>query len=80
VKITIKYFDIKLLLTIDVNALLRDCAVTLGERISVIFEEMTPEEKMAAVGDIGDVSVIKDRVMIFAGSDRRADIEQRIRK
>jgi hypothetical protein len=80
VKIYIKYFNIKQLLTIDVNALLRDCAVTLGERISVTFEEMTPEEQEAAVGDMGGVSVIKDRVLIFTGSDRRADIEQRIRK
>ncbi|MCA8992937.1 MAG: hypothetical protein KDA88_13190 [Planctomycetaceae bacterium] len=80
-RIIIKYYNRRMLLTVDVNALLQTVFDACGDRVGIEFAEMDEVEKDGATEIIEGMRAIRNRSYILemtSGEDilRREDLEK----
>lgn len=74
-KIVVKYYALKLLVSMDLNYLVQRLRETFGEKLVIVFEEMSEAEKETSVEYVMQIALVRKRVMVFADGRRRKDIE-----
>src|SRR4051812_43768345 len=79
--VIMKYHNSRMLLTVDLNALLGVLFDVYGDSMSVEFAAMSEEERAKTIDKLGEVRAVRDRFQVFEIQDkniehRRLDIER----
>jgi hypothetical protein len=80
-RIVVKYHNRRMLLTVDLNALLDTLFDAYGDGVIVEFAEMNEREKAESIDAVEGLRAVRDRFRIYdvgspSGARRREDLEQ----
>lgn len=80
-RVVVKYYSRRMLLTVDLSALLNTLFDAFGDEVSVEFMAMNELERRASTEETAPVPVVRDRFQVFdigaeTGTRRRPDVEQ----
>jgi hypothetical protein len=80
-RIVVKYHNRRMLLTVDLNALLGTLFDAYGDGVTVEFAEMSERERAESIDQVEGVRAVRDRFRIFeagppSGVRRWEDLEQ----
>jgi len=83
VKLILKYHNLKMLLTIDINKLTEILIDYFGKNININFIEMNDEEKKESTEMCSFILTVRERIWLFEINEnkdiiRRNDLELRI--
>jgi hypothetical protein len=80
-RVVVKYYSRRMLLTVDLGALLNTLFNTYGDDVTVEFMAMSELERRASTEESAPVPIVRDRFQVFeigeaTGTRRRPDVEQ----
>jgi hypothetical protein len=80
-RVVVKYYSRRMLLTVDLGALLNTLFDTYGGDVTVEFMAMSELERRASTEESAPVPIVRDRFQVFdigeaSGMQRRPDVEQ----
>jgi hypothetical protein len=80
-RVAVKYYSRRMLLTADLNALLKTLFDAYGDEVTFEFVAMSEMERRASTEESAAVPVVRDRFQVFeiheaTGARRRPDVER----
>jgi hypothetical protein len=78
-RVFIKFYSMKLLLTVDLNGLVHSLQREFGQDLEINFAPMTQSEKGEASEDVSGIEKVNDRLIVLVDMERRQDLENSIR-